>query len=170
MITKKTIILHWISGFTFIGLFALGLYMIDLPSNPEKYEWYDIHKSVGFLFMFFAAFRLIHRIKEGWVTSREISSWEYNLAIIVHALLIIFTLLIPISGVLMSGVGGYGVNVFGVVVFPKGIEISWLYELSSQIHHSMVEPIVFLVVLHVVGALKHQFFSDTRSISRMIGR
>lgn len=39
---------------------------------------------------------------------------EYNLSKIVHWVLIIATVIMPISGFIMSGAGGYGVSMFGL--------------------------------------------------------
>ena len=39
--------LHWIAAALFVALFMLGWTMTELPLGAEKFERYNLHKSVG---------------------------------------------------------------------------------------------------------------------------
>ena len=57
-----SILLHWSIAMTIIGLFALGLWMVEL----DYYDaWYrkapDLHKSIGILLFIAVALRILWR-------------------------------------------------------------------------------------------------------------
>lgn len=170
-LTWQTITLHWITGLAFIGVFALGLYMVDLPRSPEKFEWYGIHKSLGAIILVVALIRLVWRLKEGaLLPASEMPVWQDKAAKAVHGILLLATLAMPISGIAMSAGGGRAVDIFGWVIITEGPETPWLQELGSTIHHSAVEILIAVFVLHVAGAIKHQVVDKDGTISRMLGR
>ncbi|MFN1514020.1 cytochrome b [Vibrio owensii] len=170
-LTWQTITLHWITGLAFIGVFALGLYMVDLPRSPEKFEWYGIHKSLGAIILVVALIRLVWRLKEGALPpASEMPAWQDKAAKAVHGILLLATLAMPISGIAMSAGGGRAVDIFGWVIIAEGPETPWLQELGSTIHHSAVEILIAVFVLHVAGAIKHQVVDKDGTISRMLGK
>ncbi|MHA2716923.1 cytochrome b [Vibrio owensii] len=170
-LTWQTIILHWITGLAFIGVFALGLYMVDLPRSPEKFEWYGIHKSLGAIILVVALIRLVWRLKEGALPpASKMPAWQDKAAKAVHGILLLATLAMPISGIAMSAGGGRAVDIFGWVIIAEGPETPWLQEIGSTIHHSAVEILIAVFVLHVAGAIKHQVVDKDGTISRMLGR
>lgn len=170
-LTWQTITLHWITGLAFIGVFALGLYMVDLPRSPEKFEWYGIHKSLGAIILAVALIRLVWRLKEGALPpASQIPAWQDKAAKAVHGILLLATLAMPISGIAMSAGGGRAVDIFGWVIIAEGPETPWLQELGSTIHHFAVEILIAVIALHVAGAIKHQVVDKDGTISRMLGR
>ncbi len=95
---------------------------------------------------------------------------EDKAAKVVHGILLLATLAMPISGIAMSAGGGRAVDIFGWVIIAEGPETPWLQELGSTIHHSAVEILIAVFVLHVAGAIKHQVVDKDGTISRMLGR
>lgn len=115
-LSPLSIALHWIVGLTMIFLLFTGIYM----SQAEIYSLYPLHKSIGFLILFFVIARVVWRIINGWPTpASEMSSSQQKLAKGVHWLLIIATVLMPVSGMLMSVTGGHGLDLFGLQIFPE---------------------------------------------------
>jgi cytochrome b561 len=166
----QTILLHWVVGLSFIGVFGLGLYMVDQPA-PGKFELYGIHKSIGFLILIAAVARIFWRLKEGALPALSTSSALLEkLAKAIHGLLMLATLAMPISGVAMSIGGGRAVSIFAWEIIPEGEEIPWLGEAASAVHHMAVELIILVLVLHVAGAIKHQLVDKDGTLSRMLGR
>ncbi|MEO8408939.1 MAG: cytochrome b/b6 domain-containing protein [Propionivibrio sp.] len=39
--TPTAVFLHWLMAIAFVALFALGLYMADLPLSPDKLKLYS---------------------------------------------------------------------------------------------------------------------------------
>lgn len=171
-----TIALHWIVGLTVIGLLAVGVYM----EETEAYSLYPWHKSFGFLIFFVVLLRVAWRIKNGWPTPvGQYSKVEQILAKVVHWVLILGTVLMPISGFLMSAFGGPGVEVFGLEVVARNANPDNPSEViahnkaiasfTHSLHHWLGEALIIAVALHVVGAIKHHVIDKDGSIRRMLG-
>jgi len=169
-LTWPTITLHWLVGVMFLGVFVLGFLMVDMPA-PDKFEWYDLHKSLGVLILMVAVPRLLWRLKEGGLKPVSQSSLGINLlAKLIQWGLLFSTLAMPLSGLAMSIGSGRTVSIFGVEVIAEGAEIPWLEELASTIHHMAVELIIVALALHIIGAIKHQLVDKDRTLIRMLGK
>ncbi|GLS89341.1 cytochrome b [Psychromonas marina] len=170
-LSKMTILLHWLTGLTFILVLCLGLYFDYLPKGPEKGEIIGLHKSFGAILFVVALIRLCWRFKEGSITSiAKLTRMQSILATSIHHLLLLATMLMPISGITMSISGGRGLSVFGQdIVAGGGDKIEWLGSISHTIHTGAVNVILLILFLHVAGAVKHQFIDKDGTISRMLG-
>lgn len=171
-----TIALHWLVGLTIIGLLAVGVYMAE----TETYSLYPWHKSFGFLIFFVVLLRVAWRIKNGWPTPvGQYSKIEQILAKVVHWVLIVGTVLMPLSGFLMSAFGGTGVEVFGIEVVARNADPNNPNEViahnkaiasfAHSLHHWLGEVLIAAVVLHVLGAIKHHVVDKDGTIRRMLG-
>lgn len=169
-LSKATILFHWLTGLAFIAVLVLGLYMEDLPKGPDKWEIMGIHKSLGAIVFVLAVIRLAWRFKEGSISSiSKLSRIQSILATSIHHLLLLATIVMPLSGILMSIGGGRGVDVFGLSVVAAGEKIEWLSAISHTIHVNAVAFIMLALLLHIAGAVKHQFVDKDGTISRMLG-
>ena len=169
-LSKTTIILHWLTGLLFIGVLAFGLYVEDLPRSAEKFEMLGLHKSFGFVVLCVAVIRLVWRLLEGEISHvATLSKMQEILAKGTHMLLLVGTLLMPISGIMMSVGGGHGLSVFGFEVFAKADKIEWMGNLGHDIHGPAAWVLIAAILLHVAGALKHQLLDKDGTLSRMFG-
>ncbi|MDD3785594.1 MAG: cytochrome b/b6 domain-containing protein, partial [Hydrogenophaga sp.] len=57
-----SVLLHWVLGLALIGLFAVGLYMTDLPFSPQRLKLYNWHKWAGVTLLALSVFRLVWRL------------------------------------------------------------------------------------------------------------
>jgi len=170
-LTYQTITLHWVTGIIFITVFAIGMYMVDLPRSPEKGEIIGLHKSLGALVLIVALVRLVWRLKEGVIPAASpMPAWQDKVAKAVHGLLLLATLAMPVSGIAMSAGGGQTVDIFGWEIIAAGEKTPWLQELGSTVHSASVEIILIVFALHVAGAIKHQMIDKDGTIFRMLGR
>lgn len=171
-----TIALHWLVGLSIIGLLAVGVYMTE----TETGSLYPIHKAFGFLIFFVVLVRVVWRLKNGWPTPvSQYSQIEQILAKVVHWVLILGTLLMPVSGFLMSTMGGHGLDVFGLEVFARNVDPENptkampinkdLASFAHSAHHWLGEAMIVAVILHVVGALKHHLIDRDGTLRRMLG-
>lgn len=167
---------HGIVALAMIGLLIVGLYM----SETEAFALYPIHKSIGVIVFLFAAIRIINRIKEGWSEPVGNSSkFQLLAAKVIHWALIAMTILYPVSGMLMSGAGGHGINVFGLELVAMNIDSlsgeavpinETLAGLGHEIHETLTGVLIACIVLHVVGALKHHYVDRDSTLTRMFSR
>ncbi|MFA0442279.1 cytochrome B [Vibrio sp. 10N.286.49.C2] len=166
-----TIVFHWVTGLLFIGVMALGLYVEGLPRAPEKFELLGIHKSLGVIVLVVAILRLFWRLKEGSISSvAKLTNIQKVLATGVHHALLLGTLLMPISGVMMSIGSGRAIDLFGLELISAGAKVEWLSGLGGNIHGIAANVLIAALVLHIVGALKHQIIDKDGTVSRMLGR
>lgn len=176
-LSAVTVALHWVVGLSIISMIAVGVYMTDY----EEYALYPIHKSVGMLLFVVILCRVIWRIKQGWPeAASNYKAWEHTLSKIVHWLLIIATIILPVSGMLMSGLGGYGLAIFGwelLAATPNPDEVGKMIPINGAIAgtahetHEIAGKVIFVaIVLHLCGALKHHFVDKDGTLRRMLGK
>jgi cytochrome b561 len=170
-LSKPTIALHWLTGLLFIGVLGLGLYVEDLARSPEKFELLATHKSLGIIVFAIAVVRLLWRFKEGPISSIGVMpKWQAITAKGIHYLLLIATLSMPLSGIIMTIGGGRALEFFGIQLLAAGEKIEWMSGLGHFVHVQSVNLIILALLLHVAGALKHQFIDKDGTLSRMLGR
>ncbi|HHS99391.1 MAG TPA: cytochrome b [Thiomicrospira sp.] len=162
---------HWISALLFIGLIALGMYMHELEKSPEKFELYDLHKSLGIGLFLLMMLRLI------WLkispNPEQISKnkFEHILGHAVKGILYLAMIMLPISGWVMSNSGGHEVAFFDFFVLPQIVGENETINAIAKAVHGTAGPLMILVVLlHVAGALKHHFVYKDDTLKRMLGK
>ncbi|RJX75318.1 cytochrome b [Vibrio sinensis] len=170
-LSRSTIFWHWLTALSFIAIFALGYYLVDLPRSPEKGELIGIHKSFGALFLLLAIARIIWRLKEGAISpASETPAWQEKAAKSVHGLLMLATLVMPISGIAMSIGGGRSIDIFGWTLISAGEKVEWLQQVGGNIHGFFVNIIIAVFALHILGAIKHHVLDKDQTLNRMFGR
>ena len=189
--TLTAITLHWLIALGILGMFAFGWYMTGLPKEaPEQlsydlfnlgiYTWdltkessprafyFNLHKSIGITLLGLIVIRILWRIKHkppALLTSYK--AWERKLSTSAHHLLYLLMVLVPISGLIMSVAGKYGVKWFGID-FIAGIENKPIREFFQETHE--IAGLIFLaiIVVHILGALKHKFIDKDETMQRML--
>lgn len=176
-LSKQTIVLHWLVAIGMIVMLAVGVYM----EENKAYELYPLHKSFGVLIVAFVLWRIYWRAKNGWPTPvREYRPVEITLSKVVHWTLIIGTILMPISGMMMSGLGGHGIPFFGFELLarnPDPLDPSKVIALNEtlayvgkELHALGGNLLIAAVALHLAGALKHHMIDKDNTLKRMLGR
>ena len=162
---------HWMSAFLFIGLIALGIYMHELPKSPEKFELYDLHKSLGIGLFMLMMLRLAWLKLSPNPEQLSKTKFEHILGHAAKGLLYLAMILMPISGWIMSTSGGHDVSFFNLFTLPVLIgENETIHEIAKGIH-GLVGPLMILVVLlHIAGAMKHHFVYKDDTLKRMLGK
>ncbi|WP_053981022.1 cytochrome b [Marinagarivorans algicola] len=165
-----TISLHWIIALSIIIMLVFGLYLEELPRSPEKGALMGLHKSFGTIILLLAVIRIYWRIKNGFPKPlSQGPNWQMTLAKFTHWVLITGTVFMPLSGIFMSVGGGYGLAVFGIQVIPKIEAIEILGQIGGAIHGIGSKLLILFIVLHIFGAIKHQFIDKDGTIARMLG-
>ncbi len=171
-----TIALHWIVGLTVIGLLGVGTYM----NKTETWSLYPIHKSTGVAIFAIILARVVWRMMNGLpVPTGNHANWEITLSRVVQWSLIIGTVLMPISGMMMSGAGGHGIPLFGIELLapnPDPANPGKMIPLNAMVagighetHEIVSKLLILAVVLHFSAAMKHHFFDKDGTLRRMLG-
>ncbi|RFP12004.1 MULTISPECIES: cytochrome b [unclassified Duganella] len=172
--SRTTIVLHWLVAASIIGLIALGIYMVE----TESWHLYDIHKSIGLLTFVAILARLAWRWRNGLPQPvRPVSRLEYVTAVAAHVVLLILTVVLPLSGMLYSGASGHGFGIFDWEIFPshylgdQAVPLSARWSDIGQTLHGLLGYLLLtLIVLHAAAALKHHFIDKDATLKRMLGR
>ena len=163
-------VLHWLMALLIIGLFALGQYMSDLSMSPRKLQLYSWHKWVGITVFFLLLVRIGWRITHQPPALPEQMSKQQHLAShIGHAVLYLLMLVIPVSGWLMSSAKGYQTVWFGVLPIPDLLgKDKQLGDALAELHGALNGLLMFIVIVHVLAALKHHFIDRDHVLRRML--
>ncbi|MBR9868008.1 MAG: cytochrome b [Oceanospirillales bacterium] len=169
--TKTTVVLHWIIAIAVIGSLMLGLYVEDLPRGAEKFELIGLHKSVGVLVLVVAFYRLIWRIRNRLPERLSpVAQWQEKVTTVVHLILLAGTLLMPLSGMLMSIGNGHPVAVFGLEFIAGGDENELFGVMGEGMHGLGANVMIAAIALHVAASVKHHLLTRDGTLQRMLGR
>lgn len=166
------VLLHWASAITILGLFVLGLWMVDLGYyDPWYRDAPALHKSIGLTLLAVMLFRLAWRIgnpkpaPEPGASPREI-----RFARAVHSLLYVLIFCVIASGYLISTADGRPIPVFGLLEVPALFTGSQRQaNIAGVVHLGLAISTIALAMLHALAALKHHFVDRDRTLLRMLG-
>lgn len=167
------IILHWLVALLMIANLGIGLRLEDMPFSMAKLQQINYHKWIGITVLLLAALRLIWRVlRRPPPPLPDLAPHERIASAAVHHLLYLLMFALPIGGWLMSSAKGFPVVYFGIVPLPdlvsKNKEVA---DLLGSVHALMGWALLFLLLLHIAGALKHQWLDKKPILYRMgLGR
>lgn len=167
---KTARVIHWVSALAIIGLFAVGLWMVDLNYYSQWYQkaphW---HKSVGILLAILTVVRLIWK---SMTRSPQIEGtrFEVKAAKSAHHLMYLLLFMLFFSGYLISTEDGRAISVFGWFNVPA---LGKLFEnqadLSGSVHYYLACVLIGLAAIHALAALKHHFIDKDNTLRKMTG-
>jgi len=177
--TTPAIILHWLIAVLMIGNVIFAWQIGTLPDEWVRVA-YDTHKSIGITVLGLVLMRILWRIGHRPPPfSAGMSAWERLLAHLTHFGLYALMLFMPLSGWLHDSAwkdaATHPMYLFGLVGWPRigfiadqpAATKEMLHDLFGEMHEIGGFVLVALVVLHVVGALKHQFIDRQREFQRI---
>ena len=163
---------HWLMAVTIIGLFALGVWMVDLNLY---HAWYyrgpNLHKGIGMLLCALVILRLLWRALEGRPDPLpSYRPWERRLSHLGHTLIYILLFTVLISGYLIPTADGRAIDVFGWFSVPATLHgFTNQEDIAGAVHWYGALLLIILVAGHALAALKHHFLDHDRTLRRMLG-
>ncbi|MGF1908560.1 cytochrome b [Vibrio kasasachensis] len=162
--------IHWLSALVIIGMFAVGLWMVDLSYYSEWYRtaphW---HKSVGILLALVTVFRVIWKN----VTASpkvEGNAFEIVASKFVHALMYVALIGLFISGYLISTEDGRSIEVFNLFSVPGlGAFFEGQADISGEVHFYTAWALMIMAAIHALAAIKHHVIDKDNTLRKMIG-
>jgi cytochrome b561 len=189
--TKTAKLLHWLIAIGIFFMFALGWYMSELPKEAPKqmaydlfnlgiYTWnlseeisprtfyFNLHKSIGVTIFGLILIRVLWRIThKPPALLASYKAWERKLATGAHHLLYLLMVALPVSGIIMATYSKYGIKWFGLD-FIKGLDNKDMRELFKEVHEIIGFIILLVIIVHIIGALKHKFIDKDETLKRML--
>jgi cytochrome b561 len=162
---------HWITAALVIFQIWLGLSFADMAQGPERASLFTWHRTIGAIILLVVLARLTYRLANPPPPyPPELPKWERVAGTWNHRLFYLLLIALPIGGVLaVSGLSpGPTITLLGGVAIPKIPGISKdIGELAGNVHSAAAWLLMALIVLHILAALKHQFFDRNRAAGRM---
>jgi cytochrome b561 len=177
--TRPAMLLHWLVAVLII-FNVLMVWSVDyLPKGAER-PAIDLHKSIGMTVLGLVILRVLWRL-----THRPpplpaaYPRWERLAAHGAHAALYVLIFLQPLTGWIhdsaWKGAPGHPLNLFWVIPWFRIGAVQDLdpaakehvHALFGQLHTSVAYVLIAFFVVHVVGALKHQFLDREPELQRM---
>lgn len=162
--------LHWSSALVIIGMFALGLWMVDLNYYSQWYQtaphW---HKSIGILL---AGVTLLRLFWKGLTNAPAIegSELEKKAAQMGHLALYLLLVVIFVSGYLISTADGRGIEVFAWFTVPGAGELfAQQADIAGEVHFYAAWLLIFLATGHALAAIKHHVIDKDNTLKKMLG-
>lgn len=163
------ITLHWLIALLLAFQIALG-WALEGNNSPELFQRFQLHKSVGIAILLLSLARLAARFMMQRPPASDGPAWTRALAGTVHSLFYVVMILGPITGWLLVSTAKVQVPtlLFGIVPWPHlPVGRGW-HEPAEEIHEIMAWLAIGLFVLHVAGALRHQWLLGKPELQRMI--
>jgi cytochrome b561 len=166
--TTPAIALHWLLALMLAISFSVGLYMADLPLTPQRVKLYNWHKWAGITIMTLSAVRLLWRLTHRPPADVPMPAWQQRAAHWTHRAFYLLFFAVPLVGWAYSSAAGFPVVWFGVLPLPDFVSADKaLAEAIKPWHGALAWALAALVILHVAGALKHQFIDRDGLLARM---
>jgi len=163
-----TRLVHWLMAIAIIGMYVLGLWMVDLDYySPYYHSAPDLHRSIGILLLIALVLRFGWRLINVRPDDAELSRTERVAARIVHWGLYPLLLALMISGYLMSTADGRPIQVFDWFSIPSLFQGKPLEKAAGTAHYIFANVTIAVVILHAAAALKHHFYDRGRILARM---
>jgi cytochrome b561 len=169
--SNTAVALHWIVGVLVLFQAYLGFRFALSEPGPVRDGVFIWHKTTGALILVLALIRLGYRLKNPPPPfPPELKSWERVSAVWNHRLFYLLLIAMPIVG--FTAVSGFAngptTPLLGGIQVPVIPGISKeTGELAGEVHEMAAYLLVFLILLHLGAALKHQFVDHWRGAARM---
>ena len=165
-----SLVLHWLIAalvVTQIGLIAAH----EATEGSISREYVNLHKSVGLSILVLTLIRLGWRIANPAIPLPDSTPrWQKLVARGTHVLFYAFLIAMPLVGWAASSAAGRDILWFGLFEWPA-LPIGGGRETAGQLmdlHELAAKLLIALVVLHILGALKHHFIDRDNVLHRMI--
>lgn len=164
------IILHWAIAIAVIVTWRIAE-SAEHASEAQEAAIMADHMAVGMLILLLTALRLIWRVMHTQPAfPQDLAKWERVAAKIVHFTFYVLLIGLPLMGWAGSSMEGDAIDVFGAFIIP-GLPVAANRGLGHEIleiHGLLGEIMLYLIVLHVLGALKHHFYDKNGELYRML--
>lgn len=167
------ILLHWLLAVALVALFALGLYMHELPFSPQRLKLYSWHKWAGIVVLALSLLRLLWRLGHRPPAlppeiERSMPGWQVLAHKATHLGLYLLFFVVPLVGWAYSSAAGFPVVLFGVLPLPDFVPVGKeLADTLKELHELTAWAMAALVLLHVAGVLKHAVIDRDGLLDRM---
>lgn len=171
--SRTAMLLHWAIAILLVFNHALGERTEDLERGPELFAVFQLHKSIGITILLLSLWRLWIKLRQPQPAPVEDAPLAKLLSKLVHWGFYAVMIGAPLSGWLLVSTAKVKLPtlLFGVIPWPH-LPLGGLghdaHEFGEAVHGALATIAVLLLILHIVGALRHQFFIKDAILERMM--
>lgn len=166
--TGTAMTLHWLVALLVFCNIYLGIHMVGLHVSPAKLRLYSYHKWVGVTLLALAILRLAWRAGHRPPPDLPMPAWQRVVAHSTHGLMYLLLLLVPLAGWTYSSAAGFPVVYLKLWRLPDLVDKNAaLAERLKFSHAALASVLCALVLLHIMGAVKHQWLDRDGLMRRM---
>lgn len=168
--SKIAILFHWLIAILVIANFVLAGMAEDLP-RAEGAGLMASHKAIGVSILLLSFLRLFWRLgHKPPPLPQTLAPWQAMIGRTVHIIFYVLIIVVPLSGWLMASTHPKAppVEFFALfdITLPLG-KSEALADIGHDAHEVLTKPLFVLILLHIAGALKHQFIDRLPFLQRM---
>ena len=154
-------IFHWVVAILIIWQLFTGFNLSTLEFSPQKIKFIELHKIFGTFILFFILLRLSWRFYNTAPSNNNLPKFHHIISTIVHNFLYILVILTTIQGTLMTQVGGFDVQLLGLITMPQLIaENLDMYPVFKNIHYILWMMLLTTFIIHLIAGIYHRFSGD----------
>ncbi len=169
--TRVASLLHWIMAALMIFMLFFSEDLIKVPRGSSLADWGpSAHASFGILVLLLVIVRLLWRMGNPPPPDLPMSRPQQIASHAIHHSLYALMVLIPIFGLLAIVPYGEARVDVDQVTFFKLFPVAFLPNIggwTGEVHEILGKIADGLVILHVLGALKHQFWDKDGIMQRI---
>lgn len=166
--SKRMVIVHWLTLALLIAAWYLGDSLADATDESKAtLAGYILHIAVGGIVLLLTLSQLFFRRKDGRPPLLADTPMYQIVAKGVHYFLYTVLILLPVTGVtiILTSKVGTALLAGDANLLPK--EHGYKGVFAHEVHEQLVTVLIVLVVVHILGAIKHQFITKDGVMSRM---
>jgi cytochrome b561 len=158
------IFFHWLT----FGLILLALFFIELKNLlPKNNLWYanflNYHTMIGQIILLVVVLRMITKLMVTSPVDQE-KTLSRKIKKMIHALIYVFMLGLPITGILLVGFSGASIPFIGNLLNRLLAENQALHTSFQYIHTCWGKAIYFLVGAHIMMAIGKRCLLKDRTL------
>ena len=166
--SKRMVIVHWLTLALLIVAWYLGDSLADMTDESKAtLAGYLIHMAVGASVLVLVLSQLLFRRTDGTPPKLNDKPVFQTAAKGVQHLMYAVLFLLPVSGIMtvITSTAGKALLAADASLLPK--EHGYHNVFAHEVHEQLVNVLIALAVLHLLGALKHQFIMKDGLMERM---
>lgn len=167
--SKRMVIAHWLTLALLVAAWFLGDCLDEArhavaPEEGATIAGYILHAVVGGMVLLLTITRLMFRKQDGVPPAMGDTPMD-KMAKGIHHLLYTVLFLLPVSGILtvLNSDVSKAILSGDAALLPK----KFTGVFAHEVHEVLVSVLIVLVVVHVLGAIKHQFIMKDGLMERM---
>jgi cytochrome b561 len=168
--SKIAILFHWAIAVLIVANILLATLSEDLP-RAARAAYMSPHKAIGISILVLTFGRILWRLGHRPPPMPEnIAGFQAKAGRAAHILFYVLMVVMPLTGWLMIGANGKAapVDFFGLFTIDMSVgKNAVLADIAHEGHEFLATPLMVLIGLHVLGALKHQFIDRLPFLQRM---